>query len=292
MINERAGLGTKPAFKSKTVWAAIVPSLIVYFWPGAWDVFVQYPEISLIINSILIIMARVMARHILYLLCLTLMVSCASTFQQLDPKLFYKRDVQIAVNGQTYEGVTTIPKASSYDITVSPKGGMDFVLISSCHREETFEKKTRRFLWWRVGGNSWVYRYTPNPGLEEGRVCPLRVQVFESSQEQRHSWALITFEDPKNYKLQGHLDCNGRSLRVNGVGSCQAKRTTVQRIRWSLPTQSVTQERCNKPIAISPGEYEITATLGECLYHFRSQGGKIGRLTMVGYEGVLVREGQ
>lgn len=214
---------------------------------------------------------------------------CAS-YQKLEPGVFYKRDIGIVINGQDFEGVVAVPYAKKYDITVAPKGNLDLALIRSCHREFTAEKQDKKFLWFNVGKGRFRYVYEPVPGIEDARVCPVRIDVYESSKG-RNSWAFLDFENP-NWKVPAILTCNGEIMRVNGVGVCQSKTNLVQKIQFLEPVRiEVPQTECSKPV-YRDGAYEIKTSTGECLYVFDTKDGRIGRLTVIGYQGVLVREAQ
>ena len=218
-----------------------------------------------------------------------LLASCSSVQQQLETDMFYKRDVGIEVNGKLYEGVTTVPHATSYKITLVPKGEPDLMLIRSCHREYSVEKSSSG---WFIFGkkNKFQYEYTPVPGIEDSRVCPLRVDVYESGKG-RHSWALVDMESP-DYEIRYQLTCNGEIISVNGVGVCQAKEQTIQAVKFSMPVRfAPPPSGCATPKKVGPS-YEIQSSVGECLYHFDTEDGRLGRLTVVGFQGVLVREAQ
>ena len=225
--------------------------------------------------------------------CLAFLSSACSTFTQpLDPKLFYKRDIQIEVNGKGYEGVVTIPKASAYQITLRPKGKMDLVLVKSCHREDSAEKSNNGGFFIFKGKNEFQYKYKPRQGLEDRRTCPLTVDVYEA-EKGRHSWAFLEFEH-SDYALQFKVDCNGHTAVANGVYACQAKNGLVQRVSFPEPVMfwPVKPESCAKPEKKGNWFYEIALSTGECLYHFDTQSGVMGKLITIGYQGVLIRQEQ
>jgi hypothetical protein len=224
------------------------------------------------------------------LLAALILSSCSSVQMTLEPGMFYKRDIGIEVNGQSYEGVTVIPYAKTYNITLVPKGELNLMLIRSCHREYSVEKETSG--WFNFGKKpKFVYSYTPVPGIEDTRTCQLRIDAYESGKS-RHSWAFLDFTSPE-YKLQASLTCNGTIVNMNGVGTCQAKEQTVQRIRFNEEVRFAPPKpsNCNQPKVVD-GAYEIESTVGECLYQFQNRENELGRLTIVGYQGVLVREAQ
>jgi len=217
---------------------------------------------------------------------------CSTLNQQLDPEVYYKRDIGISVNGVEYAGTISVPKADSYDLVLKPKGDVDLLLIRTCHAEYSCEKSGCE----KKGGGLFSKKevrfvYTPVPGLEDIRVCPLRIDAYESKKG-RHSWAFIDFEHP-DYKVEATLKCNGYTSFLNGVGVCQGKKGTIQRIEFKEPIRFAPPKpsTCGVPYKMGNG-YEFPVVVGECLYHFDTQSGKLGRLTVVGYDGVLIREDQ
>lgn len=218
------------------------------------------------------------------------LIGCAGTSQILEKDVFYKRDVGIEINGRQYEGVTTVPYASSYNFVLAPRGAIDLMLIKTCNRTYSAEKINSGWF----GKNKFSYLYTPN-SVEDSRVCPIRLDVYESSKEGRHSWALIDFENPK-YTVSANLVCDGVVRKMNGVGTCQAKAQTIQKISFSEPMRIAPPQpsSCAKPVQRDANglDYEIDVSVGECLYHFDTQDGRLGRLIVVGYQGVLIREAQ
>jgi len=228
-----------------------------------------------------------LALVLLILLVAVLVTGCTSTSQVLEPGTFYRRDIGIEVNGVQYQGVVTVPHAKSYDFVFQPKGDVDLLLIKNCHRTFSAEKLSPGWF----GKNKFPYSYTPFPE-EDDRVCPVRVEVYESAKEGKHSWAFLDFENPK-YALQYILTCDGNQRIINGVGVCQAKSDTAQWVRFNEPIRfaPALPEKCSKPEK-KDGFFEIKTSVGECLYHFDTRDGRKGRLTVIGFQGVLVREPQ
>jgi hypothetical protein len=225
-----------------------------------------------------------------FVLAAQFIVGCAATYQQLEPGRLYKRDAKIEISGKAYEGVVVVPRQSQYEFLVTPKGGIDLLILRTCHREYVAEKVDPGFM--GIGGGQFKYSYKPVIGLEDTRVCPLRVDFFESSKEGRHSWAFVDFEHPE-YTVNGRLTCNGAITPFHGVAACQNKVGLIQRLDFLEPVQFAPPkpDSCNMPRKVN-SSYELEVSLGECLYHFRTRDNRIGRFTMIGYEGILVREGQ
>lgn len=226
----------------------------------------------------------------LFPILLVALVRCSSVQQSLDTAVFYKRDILLEINGKSYVGVTVVPKSQSYDIKLIPPGEIDLMLLRSCHREFSVEKADTG---WSLFGNkkkSYVYKYTPIHGLEDNRVCPLRIDIYES-EKGRQSWALLDFESP-DYTVDAEITCNGETKSMRGVGVCQSKEQTIQRIKFQEPVRfAPTPVMCNAPKKVGD-LYEIKTAVGECLFTFDTRDGRTGRLINVGYSGVLVREAQ
>lgn len=207
--------------------------------------------------------------------------------QVLDPTTFYKRDLALSINGIEHVGVGVVKAAGNYEIIVKPRSEIALLLIRSCHREDAFEKISPGWF----GNNQFKYQYKPEPGLEIGRVCPLRIDTYDSKQGQ-NSWAFVEIEDAQ-YRLPFRVTCNGSDSAFTGVGTCQSKRALVQKIQFNEPVRFAPPlpDNCAKPKKVGDA-YEVEASLGECLYIFDSQDGKLGRLVLIGYDGILVRSAQ
>ena len=222
------------------------------------------------------------------LLLLLLLTSCAGVQQTLEQDVFYKRDISIYLNGNQYEGVTTAPYSKSYTLTLEPKGEFDLMLIRTCHREISVEKQNKG--WFGSKKNQFSYEYIPVVGLEDSRECPVRVEAYQSSKNQ-HGWALVEFENPK-FTLPYSINCNGVYYSARGVFACQSKRESVQRLKFNEPVRfALPAEGCSPAIKVGDF-YEIKVSSGECPYAFDTRDGKVGRLLMVGFSGVLVRSEQ
>lgn len=226
---------------------------------------------------------------LLAVLGLVAIVACTTTPQRLDPDVFYKRDLPYCVAGVgCFEGVSVIPRAQQYDFDIEPKGGadIDLLLATTCHREDSFEKTSSG--WWEFKNKKkFKYLYLPAPGLEDDGDCDLRINVYEK-EKGRHAWALIRTEHPK-YDLPAWLSCNGKINQYLGVSVCQSKAGLVQRVKFLEPVRwAPPHDKCAAPHFVD-GSYELEISPGECVYTIDSAGGRVHSMTMVGYDGVLVR---
>lgn len=283
----------KAPHRSKTILfnlgCVLLVGLLKRWVPGIEEAICGRADLLIMIMATVNLLLRYATKEgITAIVALSMLAGCSTMHQALDPKVFYKRDCGVEVNGQLFEGVVVVPDAPAYSFVLTPKGNIDLMLIQTCHRTFSVEKISPGWF----SKNKYQYNFTPIAGLETGRVCPTRIQVFESSKEGRHSWAFLDRESP-DYTVQATLSCDGTTRRINGVGACQAKQQTVQRLTFSEPVRFAPPEppQCNRPVQRG-NDYEFAVSPGECLYHFDTQDRRKGRLTLIGYDGVLIREGQ
>ncbi len=210
--------------------------------------------------------------------------------QKLDPDYFYRRDLPICLGDDVcYEGVTVLPRRSSYEFDIAPKGdaNIDLLLVTSCAREESFEKTASG--WWIFQKkNRFKYFYNPLEGLEDDGDCSLTISTFEKDKG-RHAWSRIVFEHPK-YALPATLYCNGQVIKANGVSICQSKVGLRQQIKFPERVMIEADKGCPMPVKGSSSAYEWGMGDRECGYTIRGESGKLHSLLTLGYSGVLVRE--
>jgi len=225
--------------------------------------------------------------------------SCAtaSENQKLDSGKFYKRDMIVTVNGKIFEGFAAVPKAEKYDIHVEARGDLDMFIMTSCHKEEQKErawnvKKTIRsglFGWGRKKidlKREVSFSYYPN-SLERDGDCPMELGGYEN-RHGRHSWAFIDFESEK-YKLPAKINCNGRVIESNGTTVCQSRNGLIQDIEFSEEATLADNNDC-KIASKKSKRFEFAMPEGKCVLVFASKDLKFHKLTLLGYEALLIRE--
>lgn len=225
-----------------------------------------------------------------FLLFLFILVSCSSFQPELELGVYYKRDMNASITGLgDFKGVTTAPYANEYQVVLEPKGSVEYIIIRSCAREDSYEHDQKKFLnIFPIGENKFSYTYRPN-FIERNRVCPLRIDSFDRSNRQ-HSWLFLDFEHP-DYGLNYHVWCNGHRQGANGISACQVRSGLVQVLDFSEPVIfAPPQEHCSAPVKMddNTNSYEIEVALRECLYTFKNQAEQYGRITFIGYEGIKI----
>ncbi len=278
-------MDSKRPWQSRTNWVALTNAALA-FWPDGLEWVADNPGSYVGGISVLMLLLRfITKKEILLIVPVFFLFACSTaSFQQdLDPDILYKRDIKIQINNKEYEGATVLPHARTYNLLLTPKGELDLVLVTSCHREYSVEPSSSGVF----SKNEFPYSYTPVPGLEDVPSCSLRVNAYEKDKG-RHSWAFIAFEH-EDLTLPATLKCNGKISSFNGVSVCQSKEGLIQRIEFREIVRAWSPEKCGS-VGKRGKIFEFPISLGECQYTFEAKDKKRHTMTTIGYEGVLVRE--
>jgi hypothetical protein len=128
-----------------------------------------------------------------------LLVSC-STLQDLaspqilkpDPKVVYRYDMKLTVNGVAASGVLVVRRAPKYDIEIESKQTMDLLTVKSCHREMVLENVNERYGLFGTKRRNGKVGFSPQS--LELIDCPLDLTGF-SKDTGKHSFGFIDFEN-------------------------------------------------------------------------------------------------
>jgi len=223
--------------------------------------------------------------YLLYLIFVTLIFSlfACGTIPQPDiatglkDGVIYKRDMQICLDGKCEEGVIVAPRKGYYEFKIEAHGNLDLFTFSTCHREETTERHSKK-KWFR-SNRKVKGTYYPSPGIEDGH-CPVYIGGYDI--KNRHSWAFADFEDPE-YTLKAKLHCNGSYREFNGVSVCQSRVGLIQVVEFD---ELVTVDACG--LKGSGKKFEFKIPRGECVAVIFGQK-TMHRLTLIGYDKIIVR---
>jgi len=209
------------------------------------------------------------------------LASCANLpTQKLDADIFYRKDLNMTIDGKPYSGVAVVDNETVHDITFKPQGHLDLLLITTCHREDSFRTDQNK-------SQTFSYRYQPVPGIEDVGSCEMRINAYDKEKGQ-HSFGFIAFR-AREGGLKAATSCNGEVAHMVAASVCEAKKGLIQRIAFAVPVQATTKKAC--PLTrISPTEFEYRSTLGECLHMFVDDEMNEHKHIVIGYEQVLVRE--
>lgn len=209
------------------------------------------------------------------------LVGCASTQQiTIDPPLYkYRANMQISVDGQTFDGMGVASQGTK-DISIVSQAALDLLRITTCHRDFTVEKVDQG--WFGGSGKKYTYHFQPTE-KEMNSVCPMYIQAI--SKESVTDWGYLAFRTDE--KMQATMDCNGTQTRNWGISVCQTKSGLDQIIRFDQPVKFAAEPECHVT-QTTPQEFVVRGTDGFCLAEFTD--GKIWhRLILLGYQSVLIR---
>lgn len=214
------------------------------------------------------------------MLCFLLLGCVTQPTQELDPKIYYKRELDMRVNGSIAKGTFVAKKNNAYRIKINFPGKGDLVTLKTCHRETESEDLGRRE----------TITFTPNEGMEDTGLCFLEIAAFEYKKG-RHAWGLIDFHSEK-FQLPAKIKCNGKTYISEGTTICQSKEGLFQKIEFGEPILFSEKSKC-KPLPFDEGMRvsEFNMPNRECTFIFKGQeSGKLHKLTTIGYEQIIIRE--
>jgi len=218
----------------------------------------------------------------LYILLFLVVGGCAlSRPQELDPKIFYKRDMRVKIEHKERLGtVVSNLKKNTYTIETQSPGNGDLYLYRTCHRETVMEGK----------GKKVKFKFTPLPGIEDQGNCFLEIASFEK--KGRHSWAMVDFLHGR-FGLPALIRCNGRQYPSIGVTICQSRAGNIMDISFYKNQTLVSDNaKCGSLKSDNGGNsYRFKMKNRICTYIFKEKGGfRLHKLTTVGYEALPVRD--
>jgi len=249
-------------------------------WPSAEPFFKRHKKLGLA----------------LFLFCViamiaTIFLGCATVQQKATklPLYTYKADIEISVDGGTFDGMAVTSIEGTKTITIRSKAKLDLLTISSCHREFTQERVDYKSGWFGLGGSSatkFVYTFKPSD-IERESFCPLYIQAFQVSG--LAAWGYVAFRTNEN--LPAKTECNGVVWnRFAGISVCQSRSGFEQRITFDRPVKFTSNSLCRID-ARSDRDFRVRAGKGFCLATF-TDGKDTHRLVLLGYDEILVRGGE
>lgn len=216
-----------------------------------------------------------------------LFCGCSSVAQKATrlPLWTYKADIEISVDGKTFDGMAVTKLDGAKSISIRSKARLDLLAISSCHREFTEERVDYKEGWFGIGGasaKSYVYEFAPT-NIEKEAYCPLYIQAFDKNGVA--AWGYVAFRTIEN--LPARTECNGVGWRFSGISVCQTRAGFEQAISFDRAVKIASNELC-KIEAKSDREFRVRSGKGFCLATF-TDGVERHRLVLLGYDEILIR---
>ncbi|MGL4558970.1 MAG: hypothetical protein ACRCV5_15830 [Afipia sp.] len=214
-------------------------------------------------------------------------------------KTLYKRDLVISVDGKVAEGVVTVPLKDKYKIEVESKIDLVKFFANTCTKEMEKDKMWRTTKTVPDGWFGWgsktiedprkvSFEYSPNDSLERQGGCPMELTGIDGLG--RYAFGLIEFVGPDT-TLPGRMECNGVTTDFVGAIACQAREGLIQSFTFKVPVVISPDPGCEVGQPDANGRWQFPINKKKCMYAIveKAQPRREARITMYGYESVLVR---
>lgn len=228
-----------------------------------------------IYNSALAVIICAAGALVLFALA-ALLSSCSAIKQEMNADQYYRRTLKLTVNGQKFSGVGVVKRADAYSIAIESEDDMDFMRITTCHRDIDKEDL----------GDSYAINLIPMRGLDDKGSCPIQVEAF--NKDGKHAWGFLAVEDEDSI-LPATVICNGTSKQSGGTSVCQSLAGLTQELSFSEAVEVPNSLRPACKLIYKIFENKLTYQIppGACVYEFRGASGRWHRHFTHGYQNVV-----
>lgn len=203
---------------------------------------------------------------------------CASTGQELDPKVYYVRDLSMKVDKEISHGLGVIPKKDFYKIKLRSPGQMSLFVFETCHRERQFLDEGKRL----------TLRYTPVAGIEDQPNCMILKFSSFDRKKGKHAEGILLVEQER-FKLSAQVKCNGTTKDFGGTSVCHSKEGLSQEIVFSREV-TLKETKCKLGTTHKTAtSFKFKMPNRECIFTFRDANQNIHLMFTSGYEQILIR---
>lgn len=201
----------------------------------------------------------------------------------------YRADMTLRIDGKAYVGMGIAPLKDRNLIRIESSVPLDRFHVDTCNRNKVFHEVNKSKSWFSSSSGMWTdYLYIPN---EKEKEVPCFVYFQAFSKRSLTDWAMVAFIDGQ--ELPAKLDCNGLGKEpFSGVSVCQTMQGRDQVIYFE---NDIVVHRAAASCNIfkkNMREFHMRPSPGFCEATFWADDGRIHRSLILGYEGVLVREGK
>jgi len=217
--------------------------------------------------------------------------------QKLGSDKTYKRDMIICVNDICREGSISMPIKASNKIRIDAPNDLDQLVMSNCSGEWDYPNAWNLSVKEKSGPFGWFsktvdkksmreFSYYPT-GEEFTSACPMYFYSIQKSGNIQ-SWGFIDWQT-EGFKLNGEMICNGAKRLFEGVEVCQTREGLLTKLSFDEVVAISPDVSCGIKESQS-NNFEFEQPKGFCAITFLGKDSrKKGRVTLIGYEGLLVR---
>lgn len=198
--------------------------------------------------------------------------ACTNASLEPVPITYPRATLPFLIEGIPYTGIAAAQRKTSQKITVNTQKDSPYLFMTTCHREQLFERPALNF----------DFTYVPQFWIENTSYCLIKFTMISAQGKTLVGFIDLSSEDDLPYRLQ----CNGSSTSPVGYSICQSRSGLIQRISFDVRVVVEPAKGCSLP---EPDgfSYNIPLSSGLCLYVFRATDGRFARLTTYGYTEVL-----
>lgn len=225
-------------------------------------------------------------KTLLFPLMLLTGLSCSTLVNKtLDANKYYRRDIKIQVNEETFIGYGIPKKADSYKIKLIAHGKIDEVVFTTCHRVRTFLNKKKGFFRKK---NTFEYVYKPVKGIEDRPGCYLEIGTRDIKIG-KHGFGTLDFHTGET--LNAELRCDGvLHPKKTGASICESREGLLQEIIFKEEVKySVDEASCGYFMTDDNKSFQYLSPVGECIVNFMSRDRQVHRHSIFGYNDILLR---
>lgn len=237
----------------------------------------------------------------LFLCLLAFMLTSCSLFetnptlvQKIDPKINYKRDMVITLNGVTREGSITMPLLPENKIQLYSRGDMDTLIMKTCggvfDKSASWDVQADVKSFWgnkKITLKKQAQIIIKASDFAETGVCPVYFYAV-SKADGKVSTGYINFQTDA-YKLDGSIVCNMERRAFEGVEACSIGTGSFMKLYFTEEVMLSPEPGCELD-KTKGSNFEFQAPSGVCNYVFKgTKSNNKGFLHIFGEDDTIIR---
>lgn len=214
------------------------------------------------------------------------------------PIWVYRPDLQITVDGATFEGMGVTQLDAVKKIDIRSQVSISRVEISTCSRHDICQLKggdlacdSNRFridrTWFGNPGRSMTYWFVPSAKEHDDSCANLMITIYDKNV--LAAWGYLVLRTHPEENFPANFTCNAADWTFAGVSVCSAKAGTLQEISFTEPPDDWRAEDTCSLKKLSDKRFELQPSVGWCRASFMKNG-KFHDVVLNGYDEVLLRD--